>query len=86
MKNKLIPGEALIYESTNGVIYARYRDPPHNNIPRWEVGRTSTCALLSYKDFLHMQELARSNTGFSNAWETMLVQYYLIKDIDTKET
>ena len=86
MKNKLIPGEALIYEHTDGVVYARYRDPPHNSIPRWEIGRSSKCALLSYKDFLHMQELANSNTGFSAAWDTMLVQYYLIKDIDVKET
>lgn len=35
---KMIPGEALIYEHANGVTYARYRDPPHNKIPRWVVG------------------------------------------------
>lgn len=36
--DKLIPGEALIYERANGVVYARYRDPPHNTLPRWVVG------------------------------------------------
>ena len=32
---KLIPGQALIYTRANGVIYANYRDPPHNKIPKW---------------------------------------------------
>jgi len=36
--SKLIPEQALIYENANGVLYARYRDPPHNKIPRWVVG------------------------------------------------
>lgn len=36
--DKLIPGQSLIYERANGVVYARYRDPPHNSIPRWVVG------------------------------------------------
>ena len=28
----------LIYESANGVTYARYRDPSHNQLPRWVIG------------------------------------------------
>jgi hypothetical protein len=35
---KLIPGEALIYERAAGIVYARYRDPPHNTKPRWIIG------------------------------------------------
>ena len=35
---ELIPGEALIYERANGIVYARYRDPPHNTKPRWIIG------------------------------------------------
>jgi len=31
---ELIPNQALIYESVYGVVYARYRDPPYNEIPR----------------------------------------------------
>ena len=36
--DKLIPGQALIYEHAEGITYARYRDPPHNKIPRWIIG------------------------------------------------
>ena len=36
--NKLLPGEALIYERAAGIVYARYRDAQHNKIPRWIVG------------------------------------------------
>ena len=32
----LIPGEALIYERVDNLIYARYRDKP--DIPRWVIG------------------------------------------------
>ena len=35
---ELIPGEALIYERANNIVYARYRDPPHNTKPRWIIG------------------------------------------------
>ena len=38
LKGKLLPGEALIYERSDGVVYAHYRDPPHNTIPRWIIG------------------------------------------------
>ena len=41
MQNKdqtMIPGEALIYERANGIVYARYRDPPHNKKKRWIIG------------------------------------------------
>lgn len=34
----LIPGAVLIYERVDGTVYARYRDPPHNKTPRWEIG------------------------------------------------
>ena len=37
-KNKMVPGAALIYERTDGVVYARYRDAPHNKLPRWIIG------------------------------------------------
>ena len=34
----LIPNQPLIYERANGVVFARYRDPPYNMIERWVVG------------------------------------------------
>lgn len=78
----LIPGQTLIYERANGITYARYRDPPHNKIPRWEIGRDVDHESLGYSDFKSMQRIARDHEGFKDAWETMLTQYYLIKDID----
>lgn len=75
--------QALIYESADGVTYARYRDPPYNTVPRWEVGRKANCTFLGYPDFKRMQEIAQTHNGFKDAWETMLTQYYLLKDIDT---
>ena len=45
----LIPGEPLIYTRSNGVVYARYRDPPHNTIPKWIIGGDPTAvACLLY--------------------------------------
>ena len=34
----LLQGQALIYERVDSVVYARYRDAPHNKIPRWIIG------------------------------------------------
>lgn len=76
----LIPGAALIYERSNGVIYARYRDPPHNTIPRWEIGRIENKMLLGYTDFRQMIELAESNPAFKELFDSMLIMYYLLKD------
>lgn len=78
----LIPGQALIYERANGVTYARYRDHPHNKIPRWEIGRDANCEFLGYSDFRRMQQIAQHHAGFKDTWENMLTQYYLLKDID----
>ena len=78
----LIPGQTLIYERANGITYARYRDPPHNKIPRWEIGRDADHQSLEYSDFKCMQRIAHHHEGFKDAWENMLTQYYLLKDID----
>lgn len=79
----LIPGQALIYERANGITYARYRDPPHNCIPRWAIGWDYNMTGVGYNDFRRMQELAQSHEGFCAAWEELLTQYFLLKDIDT---
>ena len=76
----LIPGAALIYERSNGVVYARYRDPPHNAIPRWEIGRTANTPVLGYGDFNEMIDLAETNPAFKELFESMLVMYYLLKE------
>jgi len=76
----LIPGASLIYENSNGVIYAWYRDPPHNTIPRWEIGRTCQKYSLSYNDFREMVELTKTNSGFKEQFESLLTMYYLFKE------
>lgn len=38
MTDKLIPGESLIYERANGIVYARYQNPELRHIQRWIVG------------------------------------------------
>ena len=86
IKGKLLPGEALIYERANGVVFAHYRDPPHNKSPRWIVGGTSEGVsrmkgdLFSYGEWQHMMELAKTNKSFKIQLDRILVIYYTIKD------
>ena len=49
---ELLEGEALIYERSNGIVFARYRDPPHNKRPRWVVGG-DPCSFLPNDKPLH---------------------------------
>jgi hypothetical protein len=76
----LIPGAVLIYERSNDVVYARYRDPPHNTIPRWEIGRTSSMTVLNNTELRQMIELAQTNAAFGELFESMLTMYYLLKE------
>ncbi len=76
----LIPGAALIYERSNGVVYARYRDPPHNIIPRWEIGRTNNVPVLNNTELRQMIELAQTNPAFGELFNSMLTMYYLLKE------
>lgn len=85
-RNNLIPGEALIYENVNGVIYARYRDPPHNAIPRWIIGGESesldkACgSLFSYSEWQDMMRLAETNHTLKTQMQKLLDIYYIVKD------
>ena len=82
----MIPGQALIYESVNGVIYARYRDPPHNTIPRWIIGKYSdpisraSNDLFSYSDYQDMMRIAETNETLKNQMKKLLDIYYILKD------
>ena len=63
---KMIPGAALIYERADGVVYARYRDPPHNTVPRWIVGgdpagvARAQGELLDYSEWKQLCEVAQN--------------------------
>lgn len=83
---KLIPGEALIYEHADGVTYARYRDAPHNKIPRWIIGGHPTSVARAKGEFLDhsswkdMCELTLKYPTLKKQLDNLIQTYYLIKD------
>ena len=83
----LIPGQALIYERADGVVYARYRDPPYNEMyDRWIIGgdadavSKATGNLFSYGDWQDMMELSKTSHTLQTQMKKLLDIYYLIKD------
>lgn len=82
----LIPDEALIYERANGVVYARYRDPPHNTIPRWIVGGDPGAVaraegrLLHWGEWQDLCDLAEENSTLKKQLDKTIQLYYIIKD------
>ncbi len=85
-QHKLIAGAALIYERQEGVLYARYRDPPHNKIPKWIVGgeeRSVSKAqgnLFSYSEWHEMMELAKDYPTLKSQMKKLVTTYYMLKD------
>ena len=81
---KLIPGEALVYERADGVVYARYRDPPHNTIPRWIVGGDADAVARAKGQFLYewaeLCELAKEHPTLEKQLSKTMDLYYLIKE------
>ena len=84
--SKLIPGQTLIYERADGVTYARYRDPPHNKIPRWIVGgepegvSKAQGNLFSYSEWQEMMELAKKYPTLKSQMQKLVTTYYIVKD------
>lgn len=83
----LIPGEALIYERVDGVVYARYRDPPYNEMyERWIIGGDSEGInraegnLFSYSEWNDMMRLALTNPVLKKQMQKLLNLYYIVKD------
>jgi hypothetical protein len=82
----MIPGEALIYERADGVVYARYRDAPHNTIPRWIVGgdpqgvSKAQGNLFSYADWQEMMQLAEQYPTLKSQMQKLVTTYYIVKD------
>ena len=81
---KLIPGEALIYERANGVVYARYRDIP--DIPRWIIGGDPGAVaraqgeILDYGEWKNLCEVAQTNATLKKQMDKLVTTYYMIKD------
>ena len=86
----LITGEALIYERVDNVVYARYRDEPYKDIPRWIIGGDTDGVerakakeqgdLFTYKDWQDINEMARTNKALSKYLHKILDIYLLAKD------
>jgi hypothetical protein len=82
----MIPGEALIYERADGVVYARYRDPPHRDIPRWIIGgdpagvARANGDLLSYAEWQEMVELSMKYPTLKKLLDQVVTTYYTVKD------
>ena len=83
---KLIPDAVLIYERANGVVYARYRDPPHNTIPRWIIGGDPGAVshaqgdLLSYSEWKELCELSLEYSTLKKLLDKVVVMYYTLKE------
>lgn len=80
----LLPGEPLIYENANGVVYARYRDRPE--IARWIIGGDPDAVakakgeLLNWGEWEDLQKLANDNPALKEQLDRTITLYYLIKD------
>ena len=83
-QGKLLPGEALIYERSDGVVYAHYRDKPE--IPRWIIGGDPGAVaraqgkLLDYGEWQNMCQLATQNTTLKKLMDKLVTTYYMVKD------
>ena len=88
--SKLLPGEALIYERSDGVVYARYRDPPNNKLPRWIVGGEPDSvdkaqgSFVSYEEWKHIQILSQTDPVLKKQLDRLIVLYYTVKDSVTE--
>jgi len=83
-QGKLLPGETLIYERANGVVFARYRDKPE--IPRWIIGGDSGAVareqgeLLDYSEWQNLCEVAHKNSTLKKQMDKLITTYYMVKD------
>ena len=86
LEGKLVPEAALIYEHADGVTYARYRDPPHNQIERWIVGGEPTAVarakgeLFGYHEWEDMMEEAERNPVLKKYLKKAIEAYCLTKE------
>lgn len=82
----MISDQAIIYEHVNGVVYARYRDPPYNTMyDRWIVGGNADAVArakgyLGYDQWKELFSLADSNPTLRKQLDKTLDIYYLIKN------
>lgn len=74
----LIPGQALIYERVDGQVFARYRDPPYNTMPRWLVGGEAKTK-PEYTLWKSILAEAETNKVLRDALDRVIIVYELSK-------
>jgi hypothetical protein len=83
---KMIPGQSLIYERSDGVVYAHYRDPPHNTIPRWIIGgdpagmARAQGDLLNYAEWQELCKLSLEYPTLKKLLDKLVTTYYTVKE------
>ena len=84
----LLPNEAMIYERSDDVVYARYRDKP--DIPRWIVGGSSEGVaraqgkMLTTAEWNELLELSKTNKTLKKLLDKLVNTYYIIKTQEIK--
>ena len=84
MVQKLIPNEPLIYERSDGVVYARYRDKPE--IERWIIGGDPAGVaraqgnLLEYGEWINLCKLAEEYPTLKKLLDQLVTTYYIVKE------
>ena len=82
----LIPSEVLIYERSDGVVYARYRDPPFNKLDRWIVGGDPAGVaraqgdMINYGEWQELCKLAEEYPTIKKLLDQLVTTYYIVKD------
>ena len=83
-QDKLIPGEPLIYERSDGVVYARYRDISY--VPRWIVGGDPGAVaraqgeILDYGTWKDLCDMCDKYITLKKQMDKLVTTYYMIKD------
>lgn len=80
----LLPGEKLIYERADGVVYARYAN--RHDIPRWIIGgdpggiAREQGDLLNYSDWQDLCRLSEEYPAIKKLLDQLVTMYYIVKD------
>jgi len=78
----LIPGAVMIYERVGTTVYARYRDTPHNRLPRWAIGEAAPSGPevpQYYRDWLEITRMAKENVTLQKQLDKLYMSYYTIR-------
>ena len=84
---KLKPNEPLIYERSNGVVYARYRDIPE--VERWVIGgepdaTARALGIVSYDEWKSLMTIAEKEPVIKKQLDRLMVLYYTVKDKESE--